>query len=224
MSLRLPFFGLLASRSPMDGLVEHYDKIAECIAAIDDSLECYVSGGVCREFEELTKAVDEIENHADSIKRNIRNHLPKGLFMAVEKSLFLSYTKSQDNILDSAQDALHWLAMRKVLVPEDVQKDLIYMLDSVAKCTVLLGPALKSTISLIHGESLDREGTKECYRKVRRERDDVRRRKNELQQKIYGKDIDFKDIYQLIHFVDCLDKMGHDTENCAELLRAMIAR
>ncbi|MGE4424043.1 MAG: DUF47 domain-containing protein [Pseudodesulfovibrio sp.] len=224
MTLRIPFFGLLGSRSPMDGLVEHYDKIAECIAAIDESLECYVSGGVCREFKELTKAVDEIENHADSIKRNIRNHLPKGLFMAVEKHLFLSYTKSQDNVLDAAQDALHWLAMRPVVIPEDIQKDMIYLLDSVAKCTVLLGPALKSTIALLNGESLDREGTKECYRKVRRERDEVRRRKNELQTKIYDKDIDFKDIYQLLHFVDCLDNMGHNTENCAELLRSMIAR
>ena len=224
MSLKIPFFGLLGNRSPMDGLVEHYDKIAECIAAIDDSLECYVSGGVCREFEELTKTVDEIENHADSIKRNIRNHLPKGLFMAVEKPLFLNYTKSQDNVLDAAQDALHWLAMRKVVIPEDIQKDIIYLLDDVAKCTVLLGPALKSTIALIHGESLDRESTKEAYRKVRRERDQVRKRKNELQKKIYAKDIDFKDIYQLIHFVDCLDDMGHNTENCAEILRSMIAR
>lgn len=224
MSLKIPFFGLLANRSPMDGLVEHYDKIAECIATIDDSLECYVSGGVCREFEDLTRTIDEIENHADVIKRNLRNHLPKGLFMAVEKSLFLSYTKSQDNVLDSAQDALHWLAMRKVIIPEDVQKDLIYLLDAVARTTVLLGPALKSTIALVHGESLDREGTKECYRKVRRERDNVRKRKNELQKKVYDKDIDFKDIYQLIHFIDCLDDMGHNTENCADRLRAMIAR
>ena len=163
-----------------------------------------MSGGVCREFEELTRVIDEIEDHADIIKRNIRNHLPKGLFMAVEKPLFLNYTKSQDNILDSAQDALHWLAMRKVDIPEDVQKDLIYLLDSVAKATVLLGPALKSTIALIHGESLDRDGTKECYRKVRRERDNVRKQKNELHKKVYAMDIDFKDIYQLIHFIDCL--------------------
>ncbi|WFS63019.1 DUF47 family protein [Pseudodesulfovibrio thermohalotolerans] len=224
MTLRIPFFGLLGKRSPMEGLVEHYDKIAECISAIDESLECYVSGGVCREFKELNKTVDEIENHADSIKRNIRNHLPQGLFMAVEKHLFLSYTKSQDNILDAAQDALHWLAIRPIVIPEDTQKDLIYLLDSVAKCTALLGPALKSTIALLNGESLDREGTKECYRRVRRERDEVRRRKNDLEKKIFDKDIDFKAIYQLIHFVDCLDNMGHNTENCAELLRSMIAR
>lgn len=224
MYLKLPFFGLLARRDPMDGLVEHYDKIAECIAIIDESLECYVSGGVCREFEELTRTIDEVENHADKIKRNIRNHLPKGLFMAVEKPLFLNYTKFQDNILDAAQDALHWLAMRKVPVPESVQKDLIYLLDAVSKTTVLLGPALKATIALVHGESLDREGTKECYRKVRTEREGVRKLKNALQQKVYAMDIDFKDIYQLIHFIDCLDDMGHNTENCADVLRTMIAR
>ena len=144
--------------------------------------------------------------------------------MAVEKPLFLNYTKSQDNILDAAQDALHWLAIRKVDIPVTVQKDIIYLLDAVARCTVLLGPALKSTISLIHGESLDREGTKECFRKVRRERDNVRHLKNNLHKEIYEMDIDFKDIYQLIHFVDCLDNMGHNTENCAELLRSMMAR
>lgn len=224
MFLRVPLFGLVSERSPMEGLIEHYDKIAECIAAIDESLECYVSGGVCREFEELTNTVDEIENHADKIKRNIRNHLPRGLFMAVEKPLFLNYTKAQDNILDSAQDALHWLAMRKVTVPEDIQKDLIYLLDAVAKATVLLGPALKATIALVHGESLDRESTKECYRKVRAERENVRKQKNKLQSRVYQKDIDFKDIYQLLHFIDCLDDMAHNTENCADILRSMIAR
>ena len=179
---------------------------------------------MCREFEDLTRTIDEIENHADVIKRNIRNHLPKGLFMAVEKPLFLNYTKFQDNILDSAQDALHWLAMRKVAIPETIQKDLIYLLDAVARTTVLLGPALKATIALVHGESLDRDGTKECYRKVRAERENVRKLKNDLQKKVYAMDIDFKDIYQLLHFIDCLDDMGHNTENCADHLRAMIAR
>ncbi|WP_419786827.1 TIGR00153 family protein [Pseudodesulfovibrio sp.] len=224
MSLRLPFFGLLTHRSPMDGLTEHYDKIAECIATIDESLECYVSGGVCREFEDLTRAIDEIENHADKIKRNIRNHLPRGLFMPVDKTTFLNYTKFQDNILDSAQDALHWLAMRKMAIPEEIQKDIIYLLDAVARITVLLGPALKATIAIVGGGSIDREGTKDCFRKVREERDNVRKLKSALEKKVYAMEIDFKDIYQLLHFIDCLDNMAHNTENCGDQLRVMIAR
>jgi hypothetical protein len=224
MFIRMPFFGLLSKRDPMEGLVEHYNKIAECIATIDESLECYLGGGMCREFDELTRTIDEIENHADVIKRNIRNHLPRGVFMAVEKPLFLSYTKSQDNILDSAQDALHWLAMRKVEIPEDIQKDLIFLLDAVERTTILLGPALDATIALVNGESLDRDGTKNHYCKVRTERENVRTLKNELQKSVYAKDIEFKDIYQLLHFIDCLDDMAHNTENCADFLRAMIAR
>ncbi|HCO11647.1 MAG TPA: DUF47 domain-containing protein [Desulfonauticus sp.] len=223
--LKLPLFGLLAPKSPMEKLIEHYDKIAGCIKIIKESLECYVSGGgACREFVELTKEIDEIENHADKIKRNIRNHLPRSMFMAVDKTLFLNYTKSQDNILDSAQDALQWLGMRQVKISEEFQKDLIFLIDEVATITELLGPALKATIDLVHGENLDREGTKEHYRKVRRERHNIQRTKRELTMKIYNSDLDFKDIYQLIHFVQCIDDMAHNCENCADILRAMIAR
>lgn len=224
MYLKIPFYGLLANRSPMDGLIEHYDKISECIEVVSDSLECYVAGGVCREFEELTTTIDKIEDHADKIKRNIRNHLPRGLFMAVDKTLFLNYTKSQDNILDSAQDALHWLAMRKVSVGTEFQKDLIDLVEEVETATVHLGPALKATIALVNGSALDREGTKNSYRRVRQSRHSVRIIKNKITREVYNADLDFKDIYQLIHFVDCLDKMGHDAENCADILRSMIAR
>ncbi|MDD4951078.1 MAG: DUF47 family protein [Desulfovibrionaceae bacterium] len=221
---RLPFFGMLARQSPMIGLIEHYDKIAECINIIDESMECYVSGGSCREFGELTKAIDRIEDHADTIKRYIRNHLPRGLFMAVDKTLFLNYTKSQDNILDSAQQALHWLAIRPISIPGAFQKDMIYLLDEVTETTVLLGPALKATINLVHGAILDREGTKEAYRRVRRQRDKVRRLVNKINGDIYNSDMDFKDIYQLIHFTECLGEMSHNSENCADILRNMIAR
>ncbi len=64
-------------------------KIIEGVSIIREALECYISGsGVCREFKELTAEVDAIEEHADKIKRNIRNHLPRRLFMPVDKTLF----------------------------------------------------------------------------------------------------------------------------------------
>ncbi len=221
---RIPFFGLLASRSPMDGLTEHYDKIAECIDLINDALECYITNGSCKDMEELAEAVSEVEHKADKIKRSIRNHLPRRLFMAVDKTLFLNYTNKQDNILDSAQDALNWLAMRKVEIPTIYQKNLVTITEGVQQSAKLLGPALKATINLINGSSIDREGTKQAYRKVREMRSIVRDRATELTREIYNSDMDFKDIYQFIHFVDCLNAMSHDAANCADILRAMIAR
>ncbi len=224
MASKIPFFGLLVSRSPMDGLVEHYDKIAECIEIINNALECQITGGHCQDMEELAEAVDAVEHEADTIKRRIRNRLPRQLFMAVDKTLFLNYTNKQDNILDSAQDALNWLAMRRVIITENEQKALVSITNGVKQSAKLLGAALKATISLINGQSIDREGTKGAYRKVRKMRAAVRERATELTREIYNSQRDFKDIYQLIHFVDCLNAMSHDAANCADILRAMIAR
>jgi len=225
MMKRIPFFGLISPRSPMKGLIEHYMKIDECLEIIRDALECYVaSSEVCREFEELSQEIDDIEAHADKIKRNIRNHLPRRLFMPVDKTLFLNYTRGQDNILDSAQEALHWLGMRRMALPAQFQKPIIEFLDQVAATAKLLEPALQSAVKIVHGESLDREGCKEKFRKIRVQRDRVTREKKTLRSNIYNSELDFKDIFQLILFIDCLSDMAKNCETCSDALRAMIAR
>ena len=225
MFKRMPFFGMLSPKSPMQGLVEHYDQISQCLELIREALECYVSGsGVCREFEELRKEIDKIENQADKIKRRIRNHLPKSLFMPVEKTLFLNYTTQQDDVMDEAQDALRWLGMRRIQIPALYQKAFISLLEEVSEAATQLGPALKMTVGLVHGEHLDREGCKDKYRTVRLQREKVFKWKQQLISDIYNSDMEFKDIYQLIHFVDCLNTMAKSCEQGAGTLRAMIAR
>ncbi|MBU1001758.1 MAG: DUF47 family protein [Proteobacteria bacterium] len=222
--MRLPFFGLLSDRSPLEGLIEHNTKIKECVDVIKESMECYVAGGACREFVDLAKQVDDIENQADQIKRRIRNHLPRGLFMSVDKGLFLQYTRAQDNILDEAQEAMQWLAMRPVEIPVEYQKSIISMIDEVDTACTQLGPALKATLGLINHEHLDRQGTKDKFWAIRGVRQRIFKMKNKLCSEIFNSQMDFKDIYQLIHYVEKLDGMGHNTENCADILRNMIAR
>ncbi|WP_028588610.1 DUF47 domain-containing protein [Desulfocurvus vexinensis] len=222
--MRVPFFGMLADKSPLDGLLEHYEKINGCVALIKESMECYVAGGACREFMELAEQIDEIENQADLIKRRIRNHLPRGLFMPVDKALFLNYTKAQDNVLDEAQEAMQWLAMRRVDIPADFQLAIIELIEEVKTITDMLGPALSATLGLIYTKHLDRRGTKDQFWAIRRKRSAIFKMKNRLVSRIYNAEMDFKDIYQLIHFVEKLHGMAHNTENCADILRSMIAR
>ena len=225
MHFRLPFLGLIVAKNPMGGLIEHYNKIAECIQIINDSVECYVVGNAsCKDFSDLIEQIDKVEGQADKIKRSVRNHLPHSMFMSIDKTLFFNYTRSQDNILDNAQEALHWLAMRKVDIPETYQKDLIILLSEVNDTTTRLGPALKATIDLIDGTSIDRERTKRKFRRVYRHHSKAVELRKELTNKIYNSDMDFKDIYQLMHFVECLSEMAHEAEGCADILRAMMAR
>lgn len=227
MAVRIPFFGLISMRSPLLGFLEHYEQIARGMALIEDSMECYISGGdksACKEFAALKKEVDEAEEKADIIKRNIRNHLPRSLFLPVEKHLFFSYTHEQDDILDWGQASLQWLAMRDVNVPEVFQKDLIFYLGDVSKTVKMLRPAIEGTISWVNDEGVDREELKNRFRAVRAQHKKVTEVMHDINSKLYRSDLDFKDIYQLIHFVEHLHKMSHAAEGCVNLLRVMIAR
>lgn len=228
MAIRLPFFGLISMRSPLTGILEHYEQIAKGMALIEETMECYILGDegstTCKEFNALVQEVNDVEAKADTIKRYIRNHLPRDIFLPVDKEVFFSYTRMQDEILNAGQDSLQWLALRDVVVPELVQRDLIFYLTDVAKCVELLKPAIEATLGWVDGEKVERETVKEKVRAVRVQHNIVTEMMHKLTAKIYRSDLDFKDIYQLIRFVERLHKMSHNTENCVDLLRVMIAK
>ena len=227
MALRIPFFGLISLRSPLLGLLEHYEQIALGMTLIEDSMECYISGGGnsgCKEFAALQSEVNEAEEKADTIKRYIRNHLPRSIVLPVDKHIFFSYTRQQDDILDAGQASLQWLAMRDVVVPEVFQRDLLYFLDAVSTCVKMLKPAIEETIAWVNDEGVDREAVKQRFRTVRQQHKKVTNMMHELNAKLYRSDMDFKDIYQLIHFVEKLHAMSHSVEGCADLLRVMLAK
>ncbi len=222
--MQFPFFGMLTTRSPLEGLREHYDTISECLDMVQDSLTCFVAEGPCRTYQELALKVDALESRADKIKRRIRNKLPRNLFMPVDKTLFLEYTTTQDNVLDAAQECIYWLAMRPVTVPAELRGELLDFLEDVFASMELLGPALQETIAFVYAEQTSRDVVKEAMRNVRRNHRKVSRMKYPLIAQVYRSDMDFRDVYQLIHVIFTLHDMSHNSRRCAELLRAMIAR
>ena len=224
MSLRLPLFGILPLRSPIEALATHYDLIYQGSALIEESLTHYIEGGTSRTFLSIQQSVDEIENEADKVDRSIRNHLPRGLFLAVDRGMFLSYISRQDTILDAAQQSLDWLSMRPVPIPEQFQADLALLVRETQKTVTALGPALRTFIDFISGENYDRVEVKAACREVRNQHRHLSHLSHQATADVYNTDMDFKDIYQLIHFVERLYHMSHSTEGCANILRAMIAR
>ena len=77
---RAPVQDTFRKKSPFGQLLEHMGKVKECIDLLGDGLVRYYKGDY-KNFSELAKKVSEIEHEADLIKSNIRNHLPKHLFM-----------------------------------------------------------------------------------------------------------------------------------------------
>lgn len=217
-------FGLLIRKAPMEMLLEHNEVVQQSAGVMKKSLECYINGDNSLEFKSLRRRLNELETRADKIIRYIRNNLPRSIFMPVNKILLLNYTSAQDNILDSAQDSLNWLSLRRVAVPDEFRADLMKLLEEACGMIHLLDPALKKTVSLVHLEGLDWEGAREEYSRIRDKKNQAFKFKHELSMNIFNSDLDFKDTYLLIQFVEKIFAMCTSCGKCAEIMRSMITR
>lgn len=221
MPLHLSLFGLF-SPEPLPGLLDHYELIAKSLSVLDQSLKVYLSTACTKSFQVLTEEMNRLEEEADKIKRRIRKRLPSAFFMVVDKSMFLMYTRHQDNILDSAQEAMNWLSMRPMVIPETYHPGLRDITSQVMSTVSLLRPALQESVELIRNRKKDQTASKEKYRLVRKQHFKVAKAKMQLVTSIYNSSLEFKDIFQLISYINCLHEMSHNSEGCADVLRAMM--
>lgn len=218
------FIARLRGKRCLPALLDHYEPVARGALVVDTALREYLNSGVCLAFNTLVAEIDTLEGRADKIKRHFRNHLPRAAFLEVDKILLLGYTRSQDNILDAAQDALVWLGVRTAALPSPLLESLRDYWKHVFETVRLLKPALEATCDLVYGHSVDRRATKKTFHAVRMSHSRVSKAKRRLLKAALEAEADFRDIYQFMKFVEHLHAMSHNAEGCADTLRAMIAR
>lgn len=103
----------LFGRSPFAPLQSHMESVAGCVhklSALYEELEKqdYVA------LERMAEAISDLEHNADLIKNNIRNHLPKSLFLPIDRGNLLEILSIQDHIADKAEDVAILLGFKKL--------------------------------------------------------------------------------------------------------------
>ncbi len=90
-------------RSPFVPLQSHMEKVNQCIECIPTIFEAYSQGNT-EEVRELAAKISKLEHDADLVKHDIRESLPKGLFMPVDRTAILQILDIQDSIADCAEN------------------------------------------------------------------------------------------------------------------------
>lgn len=93
----------LFGKSPFAPLQTHMVKVAQCVHLLPALFEA-LSKEDWEKVEEIAAKISEAEHEADLTKNDIRNHLPKSLYLAVDRSSLLEILSLQDNIADRAED------------------------------------------------------------------------------------------------------------------------
>ena len=117
-------FSKLFGQSPFTALQEHMRVVVECAREVQPLIEALVAGdqALC---EELKDRIFEREAEADRIKHELRAHLPKSLFMPVDRRDLLEVLLLQDTIANVAQDIAGLLIERKMSIPDFLRDPLI---------------------------------------------------------------------------------------------------
>lgn len=93
----------LFGRSPFAPLQSHMDSVSRCVHQLYPLYEALENKDYVQ-LQQLADEISELEHNADLIKNDIRNHLPKSLYLPIDRNNLLEILALQDNIADKVED------------------------------------------------------------------------------------------------------------------------
>lgn len=93
----------LFGKSPFAPLQSHMEKVSTCVHLLPSLFEALKVSDHAR-AEIIANEISFKEHEADITKNDIRNHLPKSLFLALDRGSLLDILAMQDSIADRAED------------------------------------------------------------------------------------------------------------------------
>lgn len=109
--------------SPFAPLQNHMERVIDCVQKMEEVYEAYLKGDYDK-INELAKEISRLEHLADVTKNDIRNNLPRGIFLAVNRADLLEILSLQDTIADKAEDVAILLTLKKLKPLKDMEADL----------------------------------------------------------------------------------------------------
>jgi len=126
----MSLLGSLFAPSPIRPLQEHIKVAVECARQLVPLFDDMAAGRV-ELLPQHRERIDALEHQADSIKNEIRLHLPKRLFMAFERRDMLEILDCQDSIADVAQDIAGLVDQRQMSLPATLSEPVLALVHAV---------------------------------------------------------------------------------------------
>ncbi|MCO4770261.1 MAG: TIGR00153 family protein [Deltaproteobacteria bacterium] len=150
--------------SPFRPLQDHMEKAVSCAQEVTGLVGALIAGDTA-DLAARQERTAALESECDEIKNKLRAHLPRRLFLPVDRRDLLEVLDLQDSIADAAEDVGDLLVMRAWVVPADMRAPLKVLAASVVAAaegagrvmdhldelveTAFVGPELARTEKLI---------------------------------------------------------------------------
>jgi predicted phosphate transport protein (TIGR00153 family) len=226
MSSTNPFANLFG-KSPFSALQGHMRVVLECVHQMPPLFEALAKG----DHDEVVAVKDiifEKEAAADHIKNEMRNRLPKSLFMPVDRRDLLEVLQMQDSIADTAQDIAGLLVERPMELPDFMQEPMLALTQRCVDVCEMSAKIIEELDELLAMGFRGKEATRveEMVTALNKLEDETDELGIELSRRLFQHEDEIKPVsvmmwYQLIQWVGDLADYA---EKVGDRLRLMIAR
>jgi len=215
----------LFRRSPFDGLLKHAECVQEVAPTFQSAFLAYLDDDK-EEFEKHHNQAIILESRGDSIKRNIRGHLPRDILLPMDKFQLLWLLREQDKVLDSVQHVLHWISYRRACIPEEMVDDLLLMVEKINEVLRCVHPLITAAKDYFQSFSEShRTLVKAAIRQIR----EHEFMSDQVERKLLGDLFSYPfeeptSVFHMVRMVEYMGNVSNHAENAADMMRAMIAR
>ncbi len=213
-------------KSPFEGLLKHSSTIKECLEALQAGIGHYLDGEYEAAEEHFTRVI-ELEHEADKIKANTRNHLPRFIFMPVDRGDFLLLLREADSVLDYAEDVAVLLKMRRSKMPEHLKGEFRELAAQIVETGIAMEAVVEQLRYLLETSFAERERkrTKELiYRVHEMEYSCDQRQAHITKHLLNDPEMDPITVLHLMKVVDRMGGVADAAENSADRVRVMMAK
>lgn len=142
-----PFVSLFG-RSPIGPMQQHMAKSHECAANLVPLFQAVMAED-WEKVEQIQQQMSQLENEADKLKKSVRQHLPKSLFLPVPRSDLLDLLSVQDKIANRAKDIAGLMLGRCMTIPQALQPQMLAYVQRTVDASAQALKALKELDSLL---------------------------------------------------------------------------
>ncbi len=103
----------LFGKSPFHHLQNHMHKVTHCMKMLEQLCKNLIENNFSL-IEEQVPILSKLEHEADICKNDIRNHLPKSLYLPIDRSQFLDILSLQDSLADKAEEIGNLILLKPV--------------------------------------------------------------------------------------------------------------
>lgn len=215
----------LFGKSPFVPLQSHMRKVTECVDGLGELFQVFVNEDH-ESIGEIARRISKTEHEADLVKNDIRNHLPRGLFLPVDRGKLMEILSTQDEIADTAENVAVLCSLKNLSVPGSLRDIFLDFCSKSTECFHLSRGVIEELDELLESGfgGVEAEKVRELVHGVAVKEHEVDLCQRELLRKVFDSEdvLTYAEFHLWLKILSEIATISDLSENLADKVRTML--